>query len=67
MLHVAMFDEVDEGAAMYQICSKRSMAPIESYWLALDADGDNDLSSDWHLRLAGLEKKTLSGRYCCSN
>jgi hypothetical protein len=59
MLYSAMFDEVDEGTAMYKICPKRSMAPVEGYWLTLDADG-YDLPSDWYLQLSGLAKKMLN-------
>jgi hypothetical protein len=59
MLYGAMFDEVDEATAMYKICPKRSMAPVEGYWLTLDADGYSELPSDWYLQLAGLAKKML--------
>jgi uncharacterized repeat protein (TIGR02543 family) len=59
MLYGAMFDEVDEGTAIYKACPKRSMAPVDPYWLTLDADG-YDLPSDWYLRLSGLAKKMLN-------
>jgi hypothetical protein len=52
MLKIAMFDEVDEGTAMFKLAPKRSLAPEQGYWLTLDADGQ-DLPSDWYLRLAG--------------
>ena len=51
MLKIAMFDEVDEGTAMFKVASLRSQAPDQGYWLTLDADGYN-LPSDWYLRLA---------------
>jgi hypothetical protein len=51
-LKLAMFDEVDEGTALFKVVSKRSEAPEQGYWLTLDADGQN-LPSDWYLRLAG--------------
>jgi hypothetical protein len=52
MLKIAMFDEVNEGTAMFKAASKRADAPKQGYWLTLDADGF-DLPSDWYLRLAG--------------
>lgn len=52
MLKIAMSDEVDESTAMLKLASKRSQAPDQGYWLALDADR-YDLPSDWYLRLAG--------------
>jgi hypothetical protein len=51
MLKIAMFDEVNEGTAMFKLAAKRSDAPEQGYWLTLDADG-LDLPSDWYLRLA---------------
>jgi hypothetical protein len=50
-IKIAMFDEVNEGTAMFKVVSKRSEAPPSGYWLALDGDG-LDLPSDWYLRLA---------------
>jgi hypothetical protein len=52
MLKVAMFDEVNEGTAMFKAAPHRADAPDKGYWLTLDADGA-DLPSDWYLRLAG--------------
>jgi hypothetical protein len=60
MLYGAMFDEVDEGTALYKICPNRWMAPVEGYWLTLDADGFVNLPSDWYLRLSGMAKKMLN-------
>ncbi len=52
MLKIAMFDEVNEGTAMFKAASHRADAPDQGYWLTLDADGF-DLPGDWYLRLAG--------------
>ena len=52
MIKIAMFDEVDEGTAIFKVVSKRGQAPDQGFWLTLDAD-DADLPSDWYLRLAG--------------
>jgi hypothetical protein len=50
-LKIAMFDEVDEGTAIFKVVSHRKDAPDQGHWLALDADGA-DLPTDWYLRLA---------------
>ncbi len=51
MLKIAMFDEVDEGTAIFKAASRRSDAPDQGYWLTLDADGA-ELPPDWYLRVA---------------
>lgn len=60
MLKIAMYDEVDEATAMFKLAAKRADAPVQGYWLALDADG-NDLPSDWYLRLAGEITRMFQG------
>jgi hypothetical protein len=50
MVKVSVFDEVNEGTAIFKIASKRSEAPDQGEWLTLDADGLN-LPSDWYMRL----------------
>ena len=50
MLKIAMFDETDEGSAMFKMAARRDQAPDQGFWLPLDADGF-DLPSDWYLRL----------------
>lgn len=60
MLKIAMFDEVNEGTAMFKVAAKRQDAPDQGYWLTLDADGF-DLSSDWYLRLAGEITRMFHG------
>lgn len=52
MIFGAMFDEVDEGTAIYKIAPAKSEIPAQGQFLSLDADGRN-LPSDWYLRLAG--------------
>lgn len=60
MLKIAMFDEVDEGTAMFKVVSKRSDAPDTGFWLTWDADG-LDLPSDWYLKLAGEVTQVFHG------
>ena len=60
MLKIAMFDEVDEGTAIFKVASHRQDAPDQGFWLTLDADGAN-LPSDWYLRLAGEITRMFHG------
>jgi hypothetical protein len=59
MLYGAMFDEVDEGTAMFKVAASASEVPVDARFVTLDADGDA-LPSDWYLRLARETQKALS-------
>jgi hypothetical protein len=59
MLYGAMFDEVDEGTAMFKLAASRSDAPIERPVVTLDVDGE-PLPSDWYLRLAREAQRRLN-------
>ena len=59
MLYGAMFDEVDEGTAMFKVAASRLEAPIEVPIVTTDADGE-PLPSDWYLRLAREAQRRLS-------
>ncbi|MBI4578028.1 MAG: DUF4214 domain-containing protein [Planctomycetes bacterium] len=56
----AMFDEVDEGTAMFKIAPTRAEQPVEGKFVPLDVDGLS-LPSDWYLRLAGEAGRMLRG------
>ena len=58
MLYGAMFDEVDEGTAMFKVAATRSDAPEDVPLVTLDVDGER-LPSDWYLRLASEAQKAL--------
>lgn len=58
MIYVAMFDEVDEGTAMFKIAQNASQVPTTGKFLTLNADGEN-LPSDWYLRLMGEASRML--------
>jgi hypothetical protein len=58
MIFIAMYDEVDEGTAMFKLEPKTENTPDQGYWVALDADG-YDLPSDWYLRLASETGRLL--------
>lgn len=51
MLYVAMFDEVDEGTAMFKLAPTKADLPLGAALVPLDADGVT-VPNDWYLRLA---------------
>ena len=52
MIYGAMFDEVDEGTAMFKVLANRRELPAGQNFVTLDAEGCV-LPSDWYLQLAG--------------
>ena len=60
MLYGAMFDEVDEGTAMFKIVANPKDLPADPPFVTLDADGCA-LPSDWYLQLAGKASAMLRG------
>jgi hypothetical protein len=61
MIYGAMFDEVDEGTAMFKVLTDRRQLPVGQNFVTLDADGCA-LPSDWYLRLAGQATLALKTR-----
>jgi hypothetical protein len=61
MLYVAMFDEVDEGTAIFKASATQADLPSTGTFLALDADGMN-VPSDWYLRVTAAGAKALAGQ-----
>ncbi len=60
MIYGAMFDEVDEGTAMFKLAPTKAELPEQGTFVPLNADGAN-LPSDWYLRLANEAGKMLRG------
>jgi Bacterial Ig domain len=60
MIYGAMFDEVDEGTAMFKIAPTAAQLPAQGNFVPLNIDGTN-LPSDWYLRLANEAGKMLRG------
>jgi hypothetical protein len=61
MIYNAMFDEVDEGTAMYKVSASDATQPVlagDRRFLSLDADGET-LPSDWYLKLADYAGRML--------
>lgn len=61
MLFTAMFDEVDEGTAIFKLAPSAGDLPEAPVFTALDADGCR-LPSDWYLRIAGQIGRRIGTR-----
>jgi hypothetical protein len=59
-MYVAMFDEVDEGTAMYKMVNATENCPVGADQVPLNEDGYN-LPSDWYLRVGAEAQKMLDG------
>lgn len=60
MIYTAMFDEVDEGTAMFKMAETVNDLPAGVSMVPLDIDGTS-LPSDWYLQLAGEAGRMLRG------
>ena len=60
-VYVAMFDECDEGTAMFKAATSAAQVPAQGTFLHLGADGQS-LPSDWYLRLGGAAAKAAAGQ-----
>ena len=61
-VYVAMFDEVNEGTAIFKVRPHSPPTPGVGPFLALDADGC-DLPSDYYLRVAGEAAVRLRAKW----
>lgn len=61
MVYIAMYDEVDEGTAMYKAAPTAAERPAGEKFLSLDEDGFA-LPSDWYLQLAQGTSNVLRGK-----
>ena len=59
MLYVAMFDEIDEGTAIFK-CAKEEELPLNGNMRFVGIE--KELDSDFYLWLAGEAKKWISGK-----
>lgn len=60
MIYGAMFDEVDEGTAMFKMAPTAAQLPAQGTFVPLNIDG-LALPSDWYLRVANEAGKMLRG------
>lgn len=59
LLYIAMFDEVDEGTAIFKLSVKEELETSPELFLTLDVDGF-DLRSDHYLWMAGIARFLIS-------
>jgi hypothetical protein len=60
-MYVAMFDEIDEGTAMYKMAETQQDCPgVDPLLVPLDEDG-YDLPNDWYLQIGTEIQKMLEG------
>ena len=57
-IYFAMFDEVDEGTAIFKTAENQEQVPVEGKFISLDADGYT-LPSDWYLQIANEAGKVF--------
>jgi hypothetical protein len=60
MIYGAMFDEMDEGTAMFKLAPTAAELPAQGTFVPLNIDGTT-LPSDWYLKLADQAGKMLRG------
>jgi hypothetical protein len=60
MLYASMFNEVDEGMAMFKLATSQKDLPADGSLVPLDIDG-YDLTSDWYLQLGCETGRMLRG------
>jgi hypothetical protein len=61
MLYIAMFDEVDEGTAIFKTMSRGRDLPRQGRFVHLSGKGV-PVPNDWYLRLAGEAKRAMRSR-----
>ena len=66
MIYGAMFDELDEGTAMFKLAPTAAQLPAQGTFVPLDMDGKK-LPADWYLRLANEAGKMLRGEIPVTN
>ncbi len=60
MLYTAMFDEINEGTAIFKLAIDPSQKPLGTDLLLLGADGCRTATSDMYLHLAGQASRALA-------
>ncbi len=62
MLYIAMFDEVNEGTAVFKLAATKVDEPVGTDLIALDADGCRTTTSDMYLRVSREVSRLLRAR-----
>jgi hypothetical protein len=66
MIYGAMFDELDEGTAMFKMAATPNELPVEGTFVPLNVDGQS-LPSDWYLRVADQASRMLRREISLTN
>src|SRR5260221_8189507 len=61
MIYIAMYDEVDEGTAMYKLAPTAAEKPVNGKFISADQEGI-PLPSDWYLQIAKATSDILRGK-----
>jgi hypothetical protein len=59
MLYTAMFDEINEGTAIFKLAADLGQEPVGTELFALDADGCGGATSDMYLLLSKQASRAL--------
>jgi hypothetical protein len=59
MLYTAMFDEINEGTAIFKLAAEPNQEPVGTNFLVLGTDGCRTATSDMYLHLAGQASREL--------
>ena len=59
-LYMAMFDELNEGTAIFKVAETQQQIPAGRWYLTLDAEG-TVTSSDFYLRLTNDAGRMIKG------
>ena len=64
MIYIAMFDEVDEGTAIFKLAETVDQIPVNAKLLTLNDDdtGSKYIPSDWYLQLVSHASRYISNR-----
>jgi hypothetical protein len=62
MLYTAMFDEVNEGTAIFEIAATMEQEPVGTDLIPLDTNGCETATNDMYLRIAGEASRALRTR-----
>lgn len=63
MLLTAMFDEVNEGTAIFKLAVNPSQLPVSTHLIPLDSNGCTKATSDMYLRIAGTATRLLRAQH----
>ena len=63
MLYTAMFDEVNEGTAIFKLAASPAKLPMGTALIPMDAEGCGNATPDMYLRIAGAATRALGAQH----